>query len=947
MSTASGLQHEEWQQSPQIEPTTSTLQQTAVPAEVHPPAPRGSGSLRRGELRARDSMSFASEYVAEIGSHSPYSPSAKQSFERSARSSQTHLSVSSHQSLGRSSQRSSAATSFESFGRSDGNTHGLEMREQFADAPARFSHEAMNEKQVVTNTGMSSVDDIPERDVLHYQTSSPASKGAPNSPSTVMKAGIDSGYSSGTSTHRISQDTSSVVTQSEPTSRKNSATDLTAAEGAEKKTTATTTHNSRQANSLNRNRSMTKIERLTGESLEYLNYPIIGNKTQNVILPKSSRSQLKLEKITGESLESLSYPVVGVVPQWQTISRSRRRLEGRKSVESVTSESDGEVNLRRTRSWKGSVRDSLHLIRSTPSSRSASPERGSPEFEPEPAVKQRKKLQKRRPSSKDLSNFQSFDDVPRVPTPVQARFQKRPATSPTIYGIEQPCEDTITGTPNLSSMRSSLSSEIAESGPYFPEPRSYDEHEAQAPAPTRRPSFFRRGRKRDDAPKDEDYELTGVVAVGFALGGTPYDIAMSPDNRKSLERIRSRSGGPKHPHHFANLSSPTYEEETVIERPISTSKHDHADPSPISPADQSQPTPVERQNVAPCAKRESVWIRDVVAAANKGLPAELPPALIAGQSAALPVEAEPSVELMIATAVEPPTAILPTEPVELPAELPAELLAELPFVENQIHALKQDSTWATGRRSRNAFYSNYQNFSSPHVNPPKPTKTNARPSSSPATIISYASGAGPAIILTSASPSPPPSPQQSPQRPKSTGHLNRSWKLKPSVSATIERESAEWSRLAQEWRDKHDRARITAQNSTVVPVQESSAAAAVVSPIQIPTAIPATEEVYDQGSPNAPMQGASAVLESVNSAPVLETESGTGRYYAQLAIQNTPEAAETISPAPALSAEMGSGRYNQSIRNNAFTPQFSARRETRSNRRNFGLVRKPSHITAL
>jgi hypothetical protein len=932
MSTRSGLQQEELQHRPETEATAPTIEQTATSEHFHQLGSRRSGSIQRRKQRGRVSISFASEHVADTGSHSPYSPSAKQSYEVSARSSKTHLSASSHHSLGPSSHISSDAASFESVVRSDSNTRGPEMDERFSVAPASISPEYMDEKEVVTDIRMPSMDDVSERGALQSQISSPVCKVASKSTSTSPKFGIDSGYSSGSSTHRMSEDPSSIASQSEPTSRKHSTTELTAAEGIDRKTVTTTGHNHPQVNFPNNSRSMTKIERITGESLEYLNYPIIGNKTQNVVLPKSSRSQLKLEKITGESLESLSYPVVGVVPQWQTKSRTLRRLRGRKSneslAESVSSELDGDINLKRTRSWKGSARDSLHLIRSAPSSRSASPDRGSYETEPESAIKQRKKLHKRRLWSKDLSetSLQTFDDVPLVHTPVHARFQKRLASSPSTDCIENTHEDLLTVTSNPSSIRSSFTSDNTESTAYLPESKSHVEREAQAPAPTRRPSFFRRGRKRDAAPKHENHELTGAVAVGFALGGNPYDIAMSSDNRKSLERLRSRSAHLRQPHHFADLSTPACEEQMLAERasrPMSVSKHDPVSPKlPIGSTDQSQPTSEGRYSAGTCAKRESVWIRDVIAAANKGLPAELPAALIAGRPAAFPVQ----------------------------VELPAELSAESQIVGNMDHTLSQDSSWTAERWPQNGFHSNRQYFSSPQTNPPRSIKINARPSSSPETSISYASSAGPPIVFTSASPSPPPSPPPSTQRPKSAGNLSSTRKLKRGVSPAMDDESVKWSGTAQIWREKSLQARMNAQNLTIVSVQESSKSsttAAVISRVSTSTAESVSEEVYKKGSPSAPMQVASAIAESLTSAPCLTAEPGVGRYYAQSSTDKATEATDTTNPASAVSAELGSGRHSQNDPDNDFNLQFPERRETKWSRRNFGVLMKPSHIAAL
>jgi hypothetical protein len=976
MSNLSTSHHTEPQNSSEIEPSTSTAQ-AVMPEEPHQVEPRRNGSVRRRGLRARDSMSLASEYVAEIGSHSPYPHSAKHAYDASARTSETYLSVSSHRSSARSSQRSSDATSFESFAPPGDNSRGLEMHERFADAPTSIDYEAMSEKEVVPDTGMSSMDDISKRDTIQSPSGNTACKGRAESTSPAVKVGTDSGYSSGCSTHRVSQDTMPVVAQSNPTSRKQSITDSMSTDGAEGKSSATVPHHRQNATPSHKGRTMRKIERITGESLEYLNYPIIGNKTQKVILPKSSRSQLKLEKITGESLESLSYPVVGVVPHWQHNSRTRRRLEDRQSVESMgesdTSELVGGNSLKRSRSWKGSMRDSLPFMRSAPSSRSASPERDASELEVESSNRQRKKLQKRRPLSKDLSetNTQFIDNIPRVPTPVHSRFQQRLSFLPDNIVNQQALEDTS----KFSSTRSSFNAENNDISTSFSEPKALVEHKTQANAPTRRPSFFRRGRKRASTPVDEDYELTGVVAVGAALGGTPYDIAMSADNRKSLERARSRSAGPKHPHHFADLSVPEHREEREIERvskPMSAPKHECAGrtfPTPF--VDRSRPPPEERCDTGGCSKRESVWNRELIAAANKGLPAELPASLIAGQPAPLSETIDPPVELLVANAVEQPTVLLPVVLAELPAGTAAEILEAPQPVDNVNHSLRQHSLWTSGRWSRSAFYPNHQISSDPSTNPPRSPTVNTRPSSSPATTISYASSARPAIILTSASPSPPPSPPQSPRRPKSAGHLSNAWKHRQVYSPDIEAESAEWSRRAQIWRENNDRAWAAAQKSKaisaqmlrenndrawataqtpqVISAQKTPAVAPVVSPDSTKTAPSTREEVYaSQGPLYAPVEGTAAIAEDVTVTPVLMPASGRGeRYYAQLSMQTAIETPEAPSPAPTLSAEMGSGRFSRNRENYATTPQFSGKRETGTSRRNFAVLMKSARVVAI
>jgi hypothetical protein len=818
MSTFSAPQQEEPQSSADIEPA-STFRQPTAPEQTDYPVTRGSGRSRGWHQRTGALVSIPSENIMEDESRAQYSFPAtqqqQQQQETPTESSQISLPLSPRESVNQSSPRSSGLASREHSIQSDSNTLVLDMHNQAYHAPTSTNLEETVEQQVATDTKMSSIDDIPRRQNLHSQPSSPTCSSAFK---PIPKAGVDSGYSSGCSVDRTSQDTFLDNIQ-RPTSREHSITDLSAMEGGVGRPPQITESHITPKPTLPSNiRSRRKIEKITGESLESLNLPNIGNKTQKVNLPQRTRSQIKLEKITGESLESLSYPVVGVIPQWQTNLLRRVKREERKSaehMEPVAPELVEEVKRRRSRSLKGSKRDSLQILRSAPNSRPASPERELSDTEHKSSTKQQKKLQKRRPSSKPASimSAHTMDNVHPVPIPVNSQpvtgLDRLPATN-----ADEQFKDTITSKLESGSMNSS-------------EHESTIEHETPARAVTRRPSIFRRGRKRDMAPKEEKSDLIGVVVDDSALSGSPYDIALSTDNRKTVDRQRSLSAGPKSPHHFANLPRPGSHQNVVTEgisSPISAPKRDLADLTrPTCSANQSPPPPEVTLDAPVFSKRASVWTREVVAAANRGLPAELPAALVSPQPPAPPVQEDLPVELSAVVPVELPGSV----PVELEAVIPTERLisisklrsAEPVYVENQRYPLEQHLSWTSGRQTRQAFHSSYQNFSRPQASPTTSAQTTSRPCSSPATTIFYASRVRPAITFTSASPSPPPSPSQSPQRRNSAGNLSSIWKQKQNVSLSIERETAEWSRQAQIWRERHLQARARAQQLyTVAPM---------------------------------------------------------------------------------------------------------------------------------
>jgi hypothetical protein len=820
MSTLSASHHEESQQRREIE-SPSAIGRAAALEQLHPPATRANDSFRNQRQRPGDSSLVAAEYMVETGSRSPYSPSARQSHERPAASSHPRPPVSSYHSMSGSSQRSSASISHESRTRLEGITRGPGMQMRFPDAPTSVNVDEMNGKLALRDNIVPSIVEIPERVVTHSEASSPAIITGSKSPSMVAPGEFDSGYSSGCSSHRASQDTFSEASQSYSRGRKHSVPVSSPTAGIRPNTTWTATQNTPKSPLRSGGRAKMKIEKITGHSLEYLNYPIIGNNTQKVLIPQNSKSQLKLEKITGESIESLSYPVVGVVPHWQANSKIKHRLEGRKSLESmaesVGSDFSGEVSLKRSPSWQGSARDSLLLVRPS-SSRSTSPERRLSGKEARLSSKQRKKLQKQRQMSKDLTlpSAPILDEVQHAPLLVRSRSQKWLATSPNGASQKQISEDTSKS--KQSSVRSSLDLSKNESRIHSLE-RASDvgqEEKDLARRPSfslaRRPSFFRRRRKREVAPKDGAKELTDVATTDPALCRTPYDTTISVHNRKSLVTLQPLSATLKSPIYSANLPKLVSPEPMVTNRasrPASAPERDHADAVPAPGfARRFLPAPEEGLHSGPGSKSASY---DVVASANRGLPRALPAAFNPEQPTVFPVEIDAGLEL------------LPIAPVELPAEVPAELSAEPRFMNIQDHTLMQHTSRTSKRASVNAFYLHHSNPSGHHSIPPQVSTADTRPSSSPATTVGSSLIARPFTTLTSPSPSPPPLAPQSPPRPNSAGSLRNTWKRKHRVPPIDEQETTEWSRQARIWREKNMQA--MALTSVPGPLKEASSAA--------------------------------------------------------------------------------------------------------------------------
>ncbi|KAF2431035.1 hypothetical protein EJ08DRAFT_733554 [Tothia fuscella] len=892
-------QPEQRRDSPETDSTITT---------DHPPSPEQILTPSDGNSRrARDSVGLASEYISEIGSQSSFSSSPVFSYDMSGWSSTSSLPASSHNSVARSSLRFSALSSVGSFARSNSYHRGPEKPERFNDISIRSSLNEIYELDAASDSqrsiGVDSVSTVVVQSSNVAQAFDFGLESIPPHP----PLNTDSGYSSTADTHRVSDDAASEFAQSYSSSRNHSVVDLSIPEEDE---------DDERVPPLSRklSQNMRKVEKLSGESLEYLNYPIIGNKspvrmrstaskaTQKVNIPRNNRSQLKIEKITGESIESLSYPVVGVTPQIQYDTRITLPLDSRGSADSVAAgqitESEKGAKVKRSKSWKRLKKEIVHKAPSAPglkaASRSNSPERGlsemesttvfeegvkakrskswkrskseptqklssargsrsgsranSPErdlSEKEPAAviedgtklkrskswirskkeplktvpsapcsrsgsrsnslkrgssvkeltklpKQRKKLQKRRWESKDLSATVLTQSVVSIQT-VGSHFEKGPddrEQATVELDISESKQPTATKS-KMSSKRSSLVMDSPISTRTASDLDSQSKSGTHAPAVKRRPSFFSlRGRPRNVGPKDNDIELTDVVAVGDL--GTPYDVAMSESNRKSLERTRSRSAGPRHPHHFVNLAKPLSTEKlptrTSLPQQAVAATSDSVKSRNNSARNSGTFLVTRRSSGGPTfdpltgepspegtlSKRGTL---ELVAAMNKSLPSQLPPELTARQST----------NVLAAMLSQSSTESSASLPLRLEEDMPAELSAESPAV----------------------YFNGTSYFSPPRANPPvlgvRPSPSpvpGARPSSSPATTIFSASKTRPALIFTSASPSPPPSPS----RPKSAGNLSGTWQHQRRSFATDNNlrleSSAEWTKQSEFWRER-------------------------------------------------------------------------------------------------------------------------------------------------
>jgi hypothetical protein len=213
-------------------------------------------------------------------------------------------------------------------------------------------------------------------------------------------------------------------------------------------------------------------------------------------------------------------------------------------VESIEKEPTKEEKVKRSKSWRKSVRKSLPRLLSsetttTSNSRETSVSATSTnEYKP-------KKLQKRRPLSQppiNMADRHNLDKgIPRVPSTIFSRYSSRLSASPAMQHLEQTYEEEFDG------RELSVDSAPVASRPSLPSCFFPDAEEAPV-TPAHRMSFARRSFHRSKTLVDaEEVLFTGVADFGTvsqSLGTSPYDVAISGPRRPM-------SGAATQPHHLS------------------------------------------------------------------------------------------------------------------------------------------------------------------------------------------------------------------------------------------------------------------------------------------------------------------------------------------------------------------------------------------------------------
>jgi hypothetical protein len=215
-------------------------------------------------------------------------------------------------------------------------------------------------------------------------------------------------------------------------------------------------------------------------------------------------------------------------------------------IESIEKDPSKEEKVKRSKSWRKSVRKSLPRLLSSETTVTAS-SRATSEGASSTNERKPNKLQKRRPLSQppiNMADRHILDKtIPRIPSKVFSRYSGRLSASPGMQHLEETYLHAI-------DVRDDSMSPTA-SKPSLPSCFFPDAEEAPAP-PAHRLSFARRNFRRSRTQIDEHEILfTGIADFGTvseSLGTSPYDAAISAPRRPY-------SGSATQPHHLSTRAS--------------------------------------------------------------------------------------------------------------------------------------------------------------------------------------------------------------------------------------------------------------------------------------------------------------------------------------------------------------------------------------------------------